>query len=92
MTYPYRCTRRCCRIRKALPKHAHQYIREPKCKACGGNLSFDATKRARTKKDTCKCDGYCHPHYKGTEPWCIDAKIGPTEKDFEERYYGVTYR
>lgn len=86
MTYPYRCTRKSCRTRRALKKHKEQYIRKPTCHVCGGNLNFDKTKRARTKKDTCKCDAYDFPHYKGTEPWCTHAKVGPSEEDWEERY------
>ena len=89
MTYPYRCTTHACRARKTLRKHIHQYIREPVCK-CGGRLSFDRTTRARDKKRTCICDGYYYPHHSGTEPWCIDAKIGPTEEDFKERHHGIS--
>ena len=58
--------------------------KEPRCPSCGGNISYDATKRERTKKDTCYCDGYHYPHYRGTEPWCVEAKNGPTDADWEE--------
>lgn len=89
MTYPYRCTTRNCRKRKALRKHTYQYLKTPVCKICGGTLHLDEGKRKRTKQDTCKCDGIPFPHFKGTEPWCIYAKIGPTEEDFRERHYGL---
>jgi len=89
MTYPYRCTRNRCRKRRSLPKHTHQYIKTPICRVCVGKLSFDKTKRKRTKRDTCTCDGISYPHFKGTEPWCVYAKIGPTEEDFKERHHGL---
>lgn len=59
---------------------------------CKGNLTLDKTKRKADKIRTCRCDGYSYPHRSGTEPWCNQAKIGPTEADFEERYYGISNR
>lgn len=58
------------------------------CPGCNQDTLVDVTKaeRIRTHRRTCTCDGYFFPHHKGTEPWCINAKIGPDDQDYEDRY------
>lgn len=90
MTYPYRCTSHDCRARRTLAKHKDRYQTEPRCEICGGNLVHDPEVRRRAKRDVCRCDGYHYPHRKGTEPWCEQAKIGPTEEDWKERYESIS--
>ena len=64
---------------------------DKKC-GCGGRLSYDPEPRRRSKRQVCKCDGYPYPHRAGTEPWCIHAAKGPTEKDFLNRPNDRLYR
>lgn len=89
MAYNYRCTkRRACGARRTLRRPIEKYIRRPMCPACGKDTlaPVDKKEKARGKRRRCFCDGIPYPHATGTEPWCLHAKVGPTEKDFEERY------
>ena len=88
MIYHYRCTiRRKCGARKTLKKRIEEYVRRPRCPGCGKDtLKFDPYKKPYNTKNKCSCDGISFPHRKGTEPWCIHAKLGPTEADWKERY------
>jgi hypothetical protein len=90
MSYPYRCSiKRTCGARKVLPKPIEMYTetRRPKCPACKRNtLKPDKWRKETDKKRTCLCDGYPHPHHRGTEPWCQHAKIGPVDSDYQGRY------
>lgn len=89
MSFNYRCSLRAqCGASKTLKKPIEQYIRRPMCPSCGKDTlkSVNAREKARNKRRVCRCDGYPHPHRKGTEPWCDRAKIGPLEEDYKERY------
>ena len=93
MTYRYRCTdRKNCGKSVTLRKKKEHYATEPVCTECGGKInSIHEKERARNKQRTCYCDEYPFPHRKGTEPWCVHAKIGPTDEDYRERYmHGYT--
>lgn len=83
----YRCTRCTCRARTVLRKPIEQYVREPRCRFCGGRLSHDPEVRRRSKRLKCLCDGYNFPHRIGTEPWCKHAKVGPSDEQLEARHY-----
>lgn len=82
--FPYRCSRRTCRTRISLPRKLQDYIRVPKCRDCGGELSIDKC-RMRNKKlrlskrtdpgPTCECDGAHYPHRKGSVELCSFARI-----------------
>lgn len=89
MSYNYRCTRTKCRKRVSLKHKKEWYIREPCCKVCGGNLSYDPEPRRRSKEQVCKCDGYHFPHRSGTAPWCKHTTRQPTEEEYRERYRAV---
>jgi len=89
MTFNYRCSiHRTCGKRVTLKKHINLYKKYPMCPSCGKDTLIDVTKaeRARTRKRTCTCDGNGYPHRRGTEPWCVDAKEGPSEQDYQNRY------
>jgi hypothetical protein len=90
MSKNYRCTKSSCRQRRTLKRPIEQYVREPRCLACGGRLSYDPEPKRRHNQEKCVCDGYHFPHRRGTEPWCRYAKKGPSDKDYEERY-GSSY-
>ena len=67
-----RCNRRKCQARDRIKRPLEDYVRRPKCKACGGNLhSIDAIRwREIAKQDTCYCSGYPFPHRKGSLRFC----------------------
>lgn len=90
MTYNYRCTRSSCRMRKTFKKRLEEYVKDQRC-SCGGEYRHDPAVKARNKQLVCRCDGIIYPHRVGTEPWCNYAKVGPTDKDWEERYRNVSY-
>lgn len=87
--YRYRCSHDRCRARRTLPRLIEQYIREPRCRVCGGPLTLDQY-RQRTGpsegRGTCFCDGVHFPHRKAGTVWCIHHPTGPTDQDYEERY------
>lgn len=91
MSYNYRCTTNRCRKRITKKKRIidGSLRKIDKCRVCGGKLSLDLSLKIRNRKNKCNCDGYHFPHRKGTEPWCHHAKIGPTEEDFQDRYYRI---
>ena len=93
MSINYRCTKASCRARVTLKRSLNKYVREPRCRHCGGMLSHDPEPKRRHKKEKCVCDGYYFPHRRGTEPRCQYAKNGPTEQDYRERFgsYGEGY-
>ena len=92
MTVNYRCTRASCRLRTTLKKRIEQYViaKFKVCPACGGRLSHDPELKRRSSREVCRCDGYPFPHKKGTEPWCHDAKIGPSDEDWQYQNQRVT--
>lgn len=85
MSYPYRCRRRSCSARRTLRKKLEQYVREPKCRECGGELRLDRWKMKDHKKAKCTCDGYHFPHRKGSK-WCNYSTVELTEEDYKQRY------
>lgn len=61
MRFNVRC--RNCRARHKFAKHPDDYVRLPKCRNCGTNLSgFRIENPSRTV--TCKCDSVPYPHRK----------------------------
>lgn len=87
MSYLYRCSK--CRQRRALPKLHTDYIREPKCKACGSLLTYrDIWQEKQNKLKKCLCDGAAYPHQKGSVLFCIHSTKEPSHEDFAN-YYGV---
>ncbi len=94
MSINYRCSlRRKCGARKTLKKPIEEYVKTPLCPGCGQDTlkSVDACEKARNKRRMCNCGGFHHHHNTGREPWCVDAPVGPTEEDFQERYSSVQY-
>lgn len=87
--YRYRCSRQACRTRRTLPRRLEQYVREPRCRCCGGSLTLDVyrqRKGASEGRPTCYCDGVHYPHREGGTVWCRHHPTGPTDRDFIERY------
>lgn len=86
--FRYRCTHGRCRKRRTLRKRKEEYVREPRCEACGGELTLDAYRnRHELESDrVCHCDGYPHPHRIGGGVWCIKHPTGPTDEDYMDRY------
>lgn len=84
MKKAYRCGRRGCRRTYYLPKHPVEYLRGEKRCACGGTLHDYSSNRKRG--NTCHCDGEPYPHRRGSTVWCKDHPLGPTDRDYEERY------
>lgn len=82
---PYRCGRSACRKVYYLPKDPLEYVREKRC-SCGGHLHDYSVNRKRG--NTCLCDGLPYPHRKGSVVWCKHHLTGPTDADYQERYYG----
>ena len=67
MAYNHQCSHRHCRKRITLARPIEQYIREPKCPACGRKqLKFDPAPRRQTMQRTCRCGGVHFPHRIGT--------------------------
>lgn len=92
MSYNYRCTKDRCRKRVTRRLRLEQYIHDrwKVCPVCSGKLSYDQEPRRRAKKQTCRCDGYRFPHRAGTEPWCSQAKVGPSEEDHKHRHHTLS--
>jgi hypothetical protein len=84
LSYNYRCSRTGCRARITLKQ---RIVIGRKCPSCKKDTLKDctATERARTKRRTCKCDGYHFPHSVGTEPWCVHSKRVPTDDEHRDR-------
>lgn len=90
--FPCRCSRRACQQRVTLRRHPKDYLRAPKCKGCGGReFRVDRyRKKIEIKLVSCDCNGYGHPHKKGSK-WCRHAKNEPSAEDIAARY-GSDYR
>lgn len=87
MSYPYRCTRTTCRKRVTLPRRKEDYVREPRCRVCGGSINLDKHVRPRDRALTCRCDAFPFPHRAASSPFCVDHPTGPTVADWDY-YYG----
>lgn len=82
----YRCSRNSCRTRVTLKKCKELYIKEPKCKVCGGNLhSVEKERKDYSRKMKCTCDGLHYPHQRGTK-WCNYYEGTYTEDELKERH------
>jgi len=90
--YKYRCKKRLsngsqCDTRRSLKKKVEQYKRKPKCFNCGSTLKYiDKSSRGKFNHIICLCGDPHYPHREGATIWCKHHPIGPTEKDYEERY------
>ncbi len=84
----YRCSRAKCRARRTLNKPVEMYVREPRCKACGGPLTPDAYRNTKelAPSRVCHCDGYPFAHRRGGGVWCDHHPTGPDDQDFRDRY------
>lgn len=62
------CRCRSCQVRRVLPKHPDEYLKQPKCRNCGArNYRPDRWMNERNnRKHTCNCDGYHFPHRSGS--------------------------
>jgi hypothetical protein len=61
MSVPCRCSR--CRTRRSLRHSPGWYIRQPRCKVCGGKLSIDTYRaKGKEKRPACNCGGLPFPH------------------------------
>ena len=86
MSYLYRCNK--CKQRRSLPKLHTDYIYKPKCRSCGAPLTYrDKWQEKKNKEAVCTCDGYPHPHRKGSGVWCHDSVRLPTESDYLDRRF-----
>lgn len=76
-----------CGQRKTLAKHPDDYIRLPKCPACGAqNWMIDKWRlkhEVRGNGDVCRCGGYHFQHRKGSK-YCYEHP--DAEKIHSERY------
>ena len=87
MIYRYRCTKAACRARRTLRRPLEGYVREPRCRCCGGPLTLDAYRQqTELAYRPCNCDGYWFPHRPGGGVWCIQPLDGPTDEDYLARY------
>ena len=82
MAYNHQCSHRYCRKRITLKRHIDDYIRRPKCPACGRDqLKFDPGPRRQTIRRTCRCNGVCYPHKRGLilneNEFCYYAEFDP---------------
>ena len=86
MTHVYRCTHQSCRKRVILRKLLSQYLRTPKCPACGEVLtgSEDKAVKRQRKRLKCLCDGWSFPHRRGSK-WCRHSTKPLTEADHAQR-------
>lgn len=84
--HPHRCTTKRCRKRVSLRRPVPEYVREPRCKACGGRLAPDPSVKRRGKKKLCHCNALEFPHQAGSTPMCVQHPTGPTEADWEDFY------
>lgn len=86
--YRYRCSHDRCRTRRTLVKPLEHYVREPRCRCCGGPLTLDRYRNTQelAPDRVCRCDGYWFPHRRGGGVWCIHHPTGPTDEDYRERY------
>lgn len=84
MSFPYRCTKESCKQRRALRKHANEYVREPRCRSCGSRLRYDRWEKQSHKRKKCYCDGYMFIHRKGSK-WCQHYAVVITDFDMDER-------
>ena len=82
----YRCRHARCRQRRTLRHPVEWYVREPRCKACGGPLTRDRFRNEQELRAVCTCDGYWFPHRPGGGVWCEQHPTGPTEEEMRERY------
>lgn len=87
MPWPARCTRECCKQRQRLARAVQNYIREPRCKRCGGRLRIDVWRLAHERKRRpCNCYGYSFPHRPGSK-WCDhNPALTPEMLQDRERY------
>ena len=74
-------------MRVSLSKCLEKYVHEPKCKACGGDLTLDTYRQSHreTKNYNCNCDGIHHVHRRGSK-WCNHYKGEYTQEDLRERH------
>lgn len=97
MTYLYRCNRTIrsgvlkglrCYARRSLPRRVEEYVRKPKCKACGAELTYlDKWQKKKNKATICKCDGLHYTHRKGSK-WCDHYEGAYNEDEMRERHCG----
>lgn len=86
MSWPYRCTKERCKVRRALRKKKELYVREPTCDACGSPLRLDVYEQKQHKLKRCLCDGYHFPHRRGSK-WCVHYTGVTTDEDWQDRRY-----
>ena len=75
-------------MRVTLKKRKEEYVTEPRCKCCGGELAIDTYRQSKkeTKKFNCNCDGYHFTHRIGSK-WCNHYKGEYTQEELKERHY-----
>jgi len=72
-------------MRVTLRKRKEEYVKEPKCKACGSGIHcVDKERKDYIKRTTCNCDGIHHPHRKGCK-WCNYYTGEYEEEELRER-------
>lgn len=85
MSYPYRCSREACKVRRSLKRKAEEYVRTPRCRVCGSRLRLDRTAMKDRRRKKCYCDGYPFIHRKGSK-WCNHYAGEITREDLIDRY------
>lgn len=84
---PCRCWR--CNTRQTKAKPLGEYVRPPKCKACGKPALFvckDRLARKHDRKKLCNCSGYHFKHRKGSK-WCQKNPNADVVYQEERKYY-----
>lgn len=89
MTVPCRCLTQIngvrCHQRKSLARRPQDYIRQPKCPACGARRWYIDRYRLRIemdRKQSCDCGGYHFIHRRGSK-YCYhhpNAEINHAER------------
>jgi hypothetical protein len=73
-TYSLRCRNAACRHRRVSATHPDDYVRAPRCPACGGCHGWRIEQRAYNRRGLCHCDGPLGNHgpfpHRTSHPLC----------------------